>query len=74
MYEWTGVTVSLQFFNSYNETVRSNNAIGTLTSDGDSFLVHTGQIKQYLKTIEVWLRENNEQNFLIFGPNGSAKT
>lgn len=75
IYEWTGVTVSSQFSNNnYKETEQCNESQSSLSSTKGLPLVRTGQINHYLQTLEIWLREKNEQHFLIYGPNGSAKT
>lgn len=70
MYEWTGITVSLHGPGSNYNGISQNNA----SQDEELPLINTGQISCYLGTLSAWLAEKNEQHFLIYGPNGSAKT
>lgn len=75
IYEWSGIAASMQFPSpSYNEILQSVESQGSLSHNESLPLIRTGQISQYLKTLSVWLREQKEQHFLIYGPNGSAKT
>lgn len=75
IYEWSGIAASLQFPSpGYNEILQSIDSQGNLSHNESLPLIRTGQISQYLKTLSVWLMEQKEQHFLIYGPNGSAKT
>lgn len=75
MYEWTGITVSLQFpISNYNGILQNNDSQDLASPNEELPLIRTGQINYYLQTLGTWLREKNEQHFLIYGPSGSAKT
>lgn len=74
MTEWTGITVSLQFpISNYNGIPQNNDSEDIQSPNEQLPLINTGQINYYLQTLAVWLREANEQHFLIYGPSGSAK-
>lgn len=73
MKEWTGITVSLQFPISHG-IPQNNDSENNPSPNEELPLIKTGQINHYLQTLAVWLREKNEQHFLIYGLSGSAKT